>query len=189
MLPTRIRPAGAALLAAACLLLSGTGRSDDAPKAPPPRPVGGGSAPAPEPGEALAVLNQLAQEWAARKGGVQFAHQRFTARAGELNAARQRLSGLKDPAAKAPLVLRAADVDPAIKAAQQRAEFSAARVQHLEAVKAAFVSLSEAATAFNRAAFVAEVQLTKMQEAVRVATGVPADKLPPALAAARSRTR
>ena len=48
------------------------------------------------------------------------------------------VAGLKPPDAGAPLVLRgAADVDAAVKAAQQFAEYHAARAQLLDAVRAA----------------------------------------------------
>src|SRR5205823_5935626 len=73
MLHTRTRPLSAALLAALCLLFPGTGRPDEKGKlaAPPTREeirkeleakLAGRS-----PDEILAVVNQLAGEWPARK--------------------------------------------------------------------------------------------------------------------------
>ena len=150
MLLTRIRPAGAFLFAAACFLLPGVGRPDEKDKSPEPKLTHEqirkdleASLAGLSPGETLAFLNQLAQEWTARKGGYEVAHPRFTARARELSNARQRLADLKGPDAKPPLILRAADVDAAIKAAQQHAEYATARVQHIEAIKTAIAATTE----------------------------------------------
>ncbi len=188
MLPTRIRPAGAALLAAACLLLPGVGRPADPPKAPPPRPVPvateleallvGRS-----PDEVLAVLNRLAQEWTARKGGYEVAHHRVTGWANALIQARQRLAGLTPYAGAGPLVLRAGDVEPAIKAAQVRANYAHSRVQHLESIKTVLETIGFVAADFDRAAADADGHLFKMKIAAGLAKGVPGDTLPPALAA------
>lgn len=188
MLPTRIRPAGAALLAAACLLVPGVGRPADPPKAPPPRPVPvateleallvGRS-----PDEVLAVLNQLAQEWAARKGGYEVAHHRVTGWADALIQARQRLAGLTPYTGAGPLVLRADDVEPAIKAAQVRANYAHSRVAHLESIKTVLETIGFVAADFDRAAADADGHLFKMKIAAGLAKGVPGDTLPPALAA------
>lgn len=183
MLSTRIRPAAAFLLAAACFLLPGVGRPDDKEKIAPREQMRKeleAKLTGRTPDESLAVLNQLAQEWTARKGGYEVAHHRVTAQAGELSKAQQRLADLKEPDAKPPLVLRTTDVESAIKAAQQRADYATARVQHIEAVKAAFVAVTEASVEFDRAATSAEDHLFKMQTAVTLAKGVPGDKLPPA---------
>ncbi len=188
MLPTRIRPVGAALLAAACLLLPGVGRPADPPKAPPPRPVPvateleallvGRS-----PDEVLAVLNQLAQEWTARKGGYEVAHHRVTGWADALIKARQRLAGLTPYTGAGPLVLRADDVEPAIKAAQVRANYAHSRVAHLESIKTVLETIGFVAADFDRAAADADGHLFKMKIAAGLAKGVPGDTLPPALAA------
>src|SRR5438045_4202677 len=106
MLPTRIRPACGALLAA-CLLLPNVGRpADEKGKTPPAvtdreqlrkeleaqlagRPAD----------EVRAFVERLASEWPARKGAHEVAHARFTAQSAELGKARQRLDELKAPAA------------------------------------------------------------------------------------------
>ncbi len=191
MLPTRIRPAGVALLAS-CLCLSGTGRSDEIEKAPPPRPVVddheqirkeleaklAGRAPA----EVLAFVERLAQEWPARKGAYEVAHSRFKVHAAELKAAQQRLDGLKPPPEQTPLVLRPADVEAAVKDAQTRADHSAARVKYLEELKNALAAVVAAGTAFDRAVTAADEHLLKMRTAAALAAKTGAATLPDAVA-------
>jgi small-conductance mechanosensitive channel len=177
MLPTRIR---SALLAAACALLAGAGRPEE-PTAPYPKPVDPlvrAQAEIEErlrnrsPEETRVVLDQLAAEWTARKGASEVAYQRFVARVDELPKARALLATIKEPAAKAvPLVARAADVEPAIKVAQQLADYRAARVQQLEAVGAAGRALVRSGAEFDDAAAAAEHQLAKMEYALQVVEG------------------
>ena len=127
---TRIRPV---LLVAACALLCGPGRSQDK-TAPPPRPVKGAEpppkpeAPAPEP--AVVDLEQAARQWAAHKGAIELSYHRFAVQAGGLAKARQRLS---DHTLPAPA--RAADVERALKAAQEMADGHAEHVKRVEAVR------------------------------------------------------
>src|SRR5262249_13221398 len=89
------------------------------------------------PDEVFVVLNQLAQDWPARKGAYEVANRRLTTQIAEVTKARQKLDALKEPDAKVPLVQRAADVEAGIKVAQQVADYHTARVQALEATKAA----------------------------------------------------
>jgi small-conductance mechanosensitive channel len=157
MLPTRIRITGAVLLAA---LLTSTGtRSEEKELAPPPRPVPSAKEqptepkaktgePAPE--ESREGLDQLARDWIALLGGVNVAHQRFTAQADELDKARQRLDALKQPEPKViPPSLRARDVEPALKVAQQLAEYHANRLRLLEALTAATAALQKRQAEFD----------------------------------------
>ncbi len=187
MFLTRLRPA---LLVAACALLCGPGRPDDT--APAPRPVAND----PEqirkelearlagqpPERAIAVLEQLAQEWTARKGAIEVAYHRFGTHAEELSKAKQRLGDLKEPA-PVPVVLRAADIANTTKAAQDAAEGHQQRVKQLETVKTALGAVSKAGDEFATAAGSADEHLFKMQTAAGLAKSVPADKLPAALTA------
>lgn len=189
MLSTRIRPAGAALLAA--LFLSGAGSSAQKEKAPPPKPVADREQTRKEleallagrPAvDVVAFVEQLAQEWPARKGGYEVAHQRFTAHVAELGKAQQRLDELKPPPDQSPLVLRPADVDAAIKDAQTRADYTAARAKHTEGLKDALASVVAAGAEFDRAILAADDHLFKMRTAAALATKAGAAKLPDAVA-------
>jgi small-conductance mechanosensitive channel len=189
MLSTRIRPA--LLLAASCFLLASVGRPDEKDKTPDTKTtreqlraeleakLSGRT-----PDEMLSFLNQLAQEWTARKGGYEVAYQRFTTQVDEWKKAETRYRGLKEVDAKAPLLLRAADVEPAIKSAQQFVDYQNARVRHLEAIKSALTATKHAAAEFDRAASAAEDQLFRLEVAARIFTKANgAGKLPDAAAA------
>jgi small-conductance mechanosensitive channel len=188
MLFTRIRPA---LLLAACTLLCGPGRSDEK-SAPPPRPAKTPAEVAKEweakfagraPDEVGAALNVLAQEWIARKGGYETAQHHLQAQAREVAKFQLQVAGLKAPEAKGPLVLRsAADVDAAIKVAQQRAEYHTARVQLLDTVKTNLEALNTRSRELDRASNDAQDHLNTVQEAVRAAKSIPPDQLPAAFA-------
>ena len=131
MLHTRTRFTGAALLAA--LLASGA-RSDAQEIAPPPRPIP--SAKEPEEARGASSIDWRSR-WIAVKEGLDVAYTSDSPRAGadELNKAQQRLGTLKEPDPKVvPPVLRARDMDPALKFAQQLAEYHAERLRLLEAV-------------------------------------------------------
>jgi small-conductance mechanosensitive channel len=207
MLPTRIR---SALLAAACALLAGAGRPaviaacrgeaplhgrSEEPTAPPPRPVDPLARAKAEIDERLrgrsaeelrVVLDQLAAEWTARRGASEVAYQRFTARVDELAKARALLTALKEPDAKTvPLVARAADVEPAIKVAQQLADYRTARAERLEAATAACRALIRSGEEFEDAASAAELQLAKMEAALKAVEGKGAVKTPEAFERAR----
>jgi small-conductance mechanosensitive channel len=188
---TRIHCAGAALLFAACILTAGGARSDEKDKQPDPKESleqvrkeftakFAGRAP----DEVLAILNQLANEWPARKGAYEVASQRLIAQAAELDKARQRLGALKEPDAKIPFVLRAADVDPAIKAAQQIADYHTSRVQQLETFKAALDTFQKRLADFSAAMKTANAHLLRMRIAAEIALDTKAitdEKLPPGL--------
>src|SRR5262245_30887680 len=141
MLSTWIR---STTLVFACLLLTGVGRPDDKPTAPPPRPAGD---PAKDwetkfagrtPEEVLAALERLAAEWTARKGAVEVARLHLMDQASAANKVRAKAAGLMEPDATLPLVFqRPADVDAALKTAQLLVEYHAARIQLLDAAKTA----------------------------------------------------
>jgi|GEM_PF-3278544 len=192
---TRIRPACATLLVAACLLLLGAGRADEIPKAPPPKPIPNVRDISKElesklvgrtPEEILGVLNQLAQEWIARKGAVDVASRRFTSQAEELGKTRLRLTALKEPDTKVvPLILRPTDVDRANKIAQQLAEYHAARVQHLEEAVASTTTLLKLGSEFDRAVKAALDCYDKIDMALSKVQEFPENKLPDALTGKR----
>jgi small-conductance mechanosensitive channel len=134
--------------------------------------------------EKLAILDHLAREWLARRGAVEVAHQRFKVQAEELRQARRRLAALKEPKAKAvPLVASEKDVDEAISAAQQLAEYHAARAQQLDEVVASTRKLLELAAGFDSAAhrFQINEPTARVAPAAAAEQGVPADKLPAVL--------
>lgn len=180
----RIRFVCAPLLAALCVCLPDTGRSDDK-TAPPPRPV------TPEveaklagrtPEEARAVLDQLAQEWIARKGAVEVAHQRFKTAADQYTQSLNLLAGMKQVDGSAvPLILNPADVDRAMKAAQQHAEFHAARVKHLESTIASTTALTKLASEFDNAAKGFHECRDKIVLALKLVAKQPAVQVPSAL--------
>jgi small-conductance mechanosensitive channel len=164
MLLTRIRPA---LLAVACALPCAAVQSQDK-SAPPPRPVATAGA-----------FDQLARDWPARKGAYEVAYQRFTAQAAALKAARERLKELPPPTGAVPPVVRAADIAPAVKAAQESADAHAERVKRLEAVKAALAATAKAADESAAATAAADKHLSPFVAAAKA--GVPADQFPPSL--------
>lgn len=187
MLFTRIRPL---LFVAACALLAAAGAAQD--KAPPPRP---GANPRDlarkeleaqlagrTPEQAVAVLEQLAREWAAHKGAYEVAAHRFAAQTAEVAKARQQAADAKAVPAIPP-VTRAADIPAALKVAQEAADAGAARAKLLGAVKSALDGAVKSGDEFAAVAGSADDQLYKVQTAVQLAKGVPADKLPPAFAA------
>ncbi|MBP3957753.1 mechanosensitive ion channel [Gemmata sp. G18] len=190
MLHTRVLSAGAVLLGAVCLLLPGSGRSDE--KAPPPKSASTDRSQAREemeaklagraPAEVVAFVEQLAQEWIARKGAYELAHHRFTAQMAEAGKARQRLDDLKPPA-PVPLVLRAADVEAALKAEQAVVDYHATRVKHLEAWKDALAALATACAEFGRAARAADDHLWTLRTAAPLAAKAGAGKRPDAAGA------
>lgn len=191
----RIRPACATLLAAACLFLLSVSRADEIPKAPPPKAIPNPRDNSKElelklvgrtPEEILGVLNQLAQEWIARRGAVEVASRRFTLQAEELGKARLRLAALKEPDAKVvPLILRPADVDRASKIAQQLAEYHATRVQHLEEVVTSTTTLLKLGSEFDRAVKAALDCYDKIDMALSKVQEFPENKLPDALTGKR----
>ena len=176
MAANRLRPA----LVAACLLLcdSVRGQEESVVRADVEAQLAGRPA-----AEVLAFVNQLAAEWPARKGAVEVAHQRFTARAAEAAKARQRLDDLKAPTGPPPLVLRTADVEAAVADAQTRADYFTARAKHLGGLADALAALATAETDFDRAATAADVHLVKMQTAAALATKADAGDLPDAATA------
>lgn len=184
MLHTRTRFAGALLLAALALTLPGTGRTQDK-KAPPRDPadekelreqfVGR------TPDEARAALDRLAQEWIAHKGTYEVAYKKFTAQWDESRKARARLAALPEPAAKAvPPVRSAADVDAAIKVAQQLADHHAARLPLVEADVASATEVLKLGE-FDTASAGLDRCHAKVTFALSLATNVPADKIPAAI--------
>lgn len=187
MLFTRIRPL---LFVAACALLAATTAAQD--KAPPPRPGANPRDLAQKelesqlagrtPEQVAAVLEQLAREWAAHKGAYEVAAHRFAAQTAEVAKARQQAADAK-PVPAIPPVTRAADVPTALKVAQEAAEAGAARAKLLGAVKSALDAAAKTGDEFAAVAGAADDQLFKVQTAVQLAKGVPADKLPPAFAA------
>ncbi|MBN9119156.1 MAG: mechanosensitive ion channel [Planctomycetes bacterium] len=204
MLFPQFRPA---LIAAACAFLCGSANSDDK-TAPPPRPTKSAARPDDKkpskpiaddreqirkelearfagrpPEQALTILEQLAQEWAARKGAYEVARHRFAVQTSELAKARQRLNDHKLPAVTVPPALRAADVGAAIQVAQELAAGHAERVKHLEAVRAALGAVVKAGEEFAGAVRAADNHLFAMQTAAALAKGAPGDKMPPAFAA------
>lgn len=187
MLFTRIRPV---LLVAACALLAATGAAQDK-TAPPradanPRDVAKKELEAQlvgrTPEQAVAVLEQLAREWAAHKGAYEVAAHRFAAQTAEVTKARQQAADAKAVPAVPP-VTRAADIPAALKAAQEAADAGAVRAKLLGAVKAALDAAAKTGDEFAAVAGAADDHLFKVQTAVQLAKGVPADKLPPAFAA------
>lgn len=188
MLFTRIRPA---LLLTACALLAATAAAQDK-TAPPPRP---GASPRDQakkelesqlvgrtPEQTVAVLEQLAREWGAHKGAYEVAAHRFAAQTAEVAKARQQATDAK-AAPAIPPVTRAADIPTALKAAQEAADASAERAKRLGAVKSALDAAAKTGDEFAAVAGAADDHLSVIQTAVQLAKGVPADKLPPALAA------
>jgi small-conductance mechanosensitive channel len=201
MLSTRMRLARALTLLAACSLVH-AGRSDDK-TAPPPRPVKVQSEPVNNkvepkkaadpfadvkakiegrsPEDVRAFLDQLALEWAARKGELELARQQFSAQDALLKNAKSRVEVLKVPEAKAvPFVFRAADVDPAVKVAQQLADYAAARAQGLEAVVTTTETLKRLGDEFDRIHGTFVDQSDQIAFAIKAALGAnfPADKIP-----------
>lgn len=186
MLHTRIRSAGTLLLVA--LALAPSARTQD--KKAPPRPVERdrqaelrAQIVGRTPDEARAALDHVAQEWLAHKGTVEVAYKKFSAQWEVAKKDRARLAALKEPdAAAVPPVARAADVDAAIKVAQQLADYHAARLPLVEAVVASAttaVRLGSDIDAATAGLFDCHARVTF---ALGLATNVPADKLPAAFA-------
>ena len=187
MFHTRTRFAGALLLAALTFTLTGTGRTQD--KKAPPREVDRdveaelrAALVGRTPDEARAVLDRLAQDWVAHKGTYEVAYKKFTAHWDESRKTRARLAALPEPTVKAvPPVASAADVDAAIKVAQQLADYHTARRPLVQAVVASATEILKLGGDFDTASSGLDRCHAKVTFALALATNVPADKVPAAI--------
>jgi small-conductance mechanosensitive channel len=185
MLHTAIRICTVAVILVACALVpqreSFAQKEKTAPDREPLRKELEAKLKGQSPDDILAVLNQHANDWLTRKGAYELALQRLNAQATEASQLRERIADTKAPATAIPPVLRAADVEAAMKAAQAHAAFHTTRAEQLSKYKDSLAKIATLAIAFERTANAADEQLFKVKtvSAIAAKAGL-ADKLPEA---------